>query len=155
MPLKSETLKDFGSIKTQRNAEVKFYIDKFRDTLYANIREFIKGKNYTGPTRKGVKLNAAELAEVYEKTKDLKLEDPGIKDKDIIKLAKNSIKDIIIKAAEYKGRVGLDIREWLKTPEYTGATKNGVRIESANFEKFKEFVLAMHEELKNLSEKGE
>jgi hypothetical protein len=146
MPVRSEIVKEFGAIQTQRNANVKFYIDKFRGGFYANIREFIEGKNYKGPTRKGVKLNFKELTEIYEKTKDLNLDDPSIKDKEILRLEKNSIKDIVLKAAEYKGRVGLDIREWLKTDEYKGWTKNGVRFESANFIKFKEFVSQMYTE---------
>jgi len=148
MPVKSEILKEYGSIKTQRNAEVKFYIDRFRNNLYANIREFIDSKNYKGPTRKGVKLNFNELTEIFEKTKDLSLTDPEIKDKEILRLNKNSQKDIVIKAADYKGKVGLDIREWLKTPEYQGWTKNGVRFETVNFDKFKELVSAMYGEFK-------
>ena len=62
MALKSEIIKEYGAIQTQRNAQVRFYIDKFRNALYANIREFIEGKNYKGPTRKGVKLNFKELS---------------------------------------------------------------------------------------------
>jgi len=151
MPLKSETLKEFGSIQTQRNAQVKFYIDKFRNTIYANIREFIEGKNYKGFTRKGVKLNYDELTEIVEKIKDLNLEDASIKDKEILRIKKNSTKDIVVKAADYKGRIGLDIREWLNTEEYKGWTKNGVRFEADTISKFKELVGAMHTEFKSFS----
>ena len=150
MALKSEIIKEYGAIQTQRNAQVRFYIDKFRNALYANIREFIEGKNYKGPTRKGVKLNFKELSEIQDKIKDLSLDDPAVKDKEILRLEKSSIKDIVLKAADYKGRVGLDIREWLKTDEYKGWTKNGVRIEIANFPKFKELILAMYTEFQTL-----
>lgn len=151
MPVKSEIIEEFGAIKTQRNAEVKFYIDKFRNALYANIREFIDGKNYKGPTRKGVKLNFEELSKIRETVNSLNLENPEIKDKEILRLQKNSIKDIVLKAAEYKGRVGLDIREWLKTDEYKGWTKNGVRIEPANFAKFKEYLESMFSKFQTLN----
>jgi len=153
MPLKSETLKEFGSIQTQRNAQVKFYIDKFRNAIYANIREFIEGKNYKGFTRKGVKLNVEELAEIVEKTQNINLEDPSLKDKEIARIKKNSTKDIVVKAADYKGRVGLDIREWLNTEEYEGWTKNGVRFEPENYKKFMELITDMLSELKSMTSK--
>ena len=152
MPAKSEIIEEFGSIQTQRNAKIKFYIDKFHNILYANIREFIEGKNYTGPTRKGVKLNMDELSKVHECIKSVNLEDPQIKDKELARIEKNSIKDIVLKAADYKGKVGLDIREWLKTDEYKGWTKNGVRIEKSNFDTFKQYIEQMCSKFKDLQQ---
>jgi len=34
----------------------------------------------------------------------------------------------VVRVSEYKGQMGLDIREYVESPRYTGWSKSGVRI---------------------------
>ena len=44
------------------------------------------------------------------------------------RIRKNSTTEIVIQIKEYKGKVGLDIREYVTSDSYTGWSKSGVRI---------------------------
>jgi hypothetical protein len=61
-------------------------------------------------------------------------------EKDIGKIKKNDMTEIIIRVDDFGGRVGLTIREFVTSDKYTGFTKAGVRISSENFPKFKEMI---------------
>ncbi|MFH1608063.1 MAG: hypothetical protein ABIA78_02925 [archaeon] len=61
-------------------------------------------------------------------------------EKDIGKIKKNDTSDIIIRIDDFGGRTGLTIREFVTSERYTGFTKAGVRILSADFPKFKEMI---------------
>ena len=49
-------------------------------------------------------------------------------DKEIGRIRKNDTTDIVVKITEYKGSVGLDIREYVQSERYTGWSKSGTRI---------------------------
>ena len=49
-------------------------------------------------------------------------------DKEIGRIRKNDTTDIVVKITEYKGSIGVDIREFVTSDRYTGWTKNGTRI---------------------------
>jgi hypothetical protein len=49
-------------------------------------------------------------------------------EKEFGRIKKNSTTEIVIRVSEYKGSVGLDIREYVKSDRYTGWSKSGVRI---------------------------
>jgi len=71
-------------------------------------------------------------------------------EKDIGKIKKNDESDIIIRLDDFGGARGLTIREFVTSDRYTGFTKAGVRIKSADFPVFKELINSISEEdLKN------
>jgi len=49
-------------------------------------------------------------------------------DREIGRIRKNSTTEIVVKITEFKGSVGVDIREFVTSDRYTGWTKNGTRI---------------------------
>jgi hypothetical protein len=61
-------------------------------------------------------------------------------EKDIGKIKKNDQSDIIIRIDDFGGRTGLTIREFVTSDKYTGFTKAGVRIPSAEFLGFREMI---------------
>ena len=71
-------------------------------------------------------------------------------EKDIGKINKGefqgSVTEIVIGVREYKGKVGVDIREFVTSERYTGPTKKGLRIPAEHFQKFKEMVNSVTEE---------
>ena len=66
-------------------------------------------------------------------------------EKDIGKINKGeyqgTVTEIVIGIREYKGRVGIDIREFVTSEKYTGPTKKGLRIPAENFADFKKMIL--------------
>jgi hypothetical protein len=81
-------------------------------------------------------------------------------EKDIGKITKGeyqgSVTDIIIGIKEYKGKVGVDIREFVTGEKYNGPTKKGLRIPAENFPKFKEMINSISEaDLKASPEEAE
>jgi hypothetical protein len=61
-------------------------------------------------------------------------------EKEIGKIKKNEITDIIIRIDDYGGKVGLTIREFVTGDRYTGFTKAGTRISAENFSAFKDLI---------------
>jgi hypothetical protein len=76
-------------------------------------------------------------------------------EKDIGKLKKNENSEIVIRIDDFGGRTGLTIREFVTSDRYTGFTKAGVRIQSADFKKFKEMINSIKEEDMKEAEKAE
>ncbi len=71
-------------------------------------------------------------------------------EKDIGKIEKGefegAVTEIVIGVKEYNGKVGLDIREFIKSERYTGPTKKGLRIPSRSFQEFKDMINSVTEE---------
>ncbi len=66
-------------------------------------------------------------------------------EKDIGKIKKNDFTDIIIRLDDFGGRPGVTIREFVTGDRYTGFTKAGVKIQAADFPKFKEMIDSIKE----------
>ncbi len=61
-------------------------------------------------------------------------------EKEIGKIKKNDTTDIVVRIDDFGGRTGLTIREFVTSDRYTGFTKAGVRILSADYPSFKEMI---------------
>jgi hypothetical protein len=66
-------------------------------------------------------------------------------EKDIDKIPKNPDTDIIIRVDDFGGKVGLTIREFVKSDRYTGFTKAGTRIPAEHFKTFKAAINSIDE----------
>lgn len=51
-----------------------------------------------------------------------------------------TITEIVVGIKEFNGRVGVDIREFTQSEQYTGPTKKGLRIPADKFEDFKAMI---------------
>lgn len=67
-------------------------------------------------------------------------------EKDIGKISKNDTTEILLRIDDFSDRKGLTIREFVTSDRYTGFTKSGVKIMSADFPKFKEMINSITEE---------
>ncbi len=52
------------------------------------------------------------------------------------RIRKNDTIEIVVQKTEYRGSIGIDVREYVTSERYTGWSKNGIRIP---FDKWKEF----------------
>jgi len=74
-------------------------------------------------------------------------------EKDIDKIPKNQDTDIVIRVDDFGGKVGLTIREFVKSERYTGFTKAGTRIPAEHFKTFKDAINSIDEkELAKMAE---
>jgi len=68
-------------------------------------------------------------------------------EKDIGKIQKNEIVDIVIRVDDFGGRPGVTIREFMNGDRYTGFTKNGTKIPLEKFGEFKDLINSINEEV--------
>lgn len=66
-------------------------------------------------------------------------------DKDIDRIQKNPDTDIVIRVDDFGGKIGLTIREFVKSERYTGFTKAGTRIPADKFAQFKAAINSVDE----------
>lgn len=66
-------------------------------------------------------------------------------EKDIGKITKGADTDIVIRIDDFGGKVGLTIREFVKSERYTGFTKAGTRIPADKFKEFKDIINSIDE----------
>ena len=75
-------------------------------------------------------------------------------EKEIGKIKKNSMTDVVVRIDEYKGKKGVTIREFNTSEKYTGFTKSGTRIPAELFLQFRELINTISlEDLKEDTEK--
>lgn len=61
-------------------------------------------------------------------------------DDEIGRIKKSESTEVVVRKTEFKGLVGIDIREYLTSERYTGWSKNGVRIPMEKWHDFKEIM---------------
>ena len=59
-------------------------------------------------------------------------------DAEIGRVRKNETTEVVVRKTEFKGTVGIDIREYVTSEKYTGWSKNGLRIPVDQWMAFKE-----------------
>ena len=61
-------------------------------------------------------------------------------EKDIGKIKKNDITEVVVRIDDFGGKTGLTIREFTTSDKYTGFTKSGTRIPAEKFLEFREMI---------------
>ncbi|MDH7596652.1 MAG: PC4/YdbC family ssDNA-binding protein [Methanothrix sp.] len=61
----------------------------------------------------------------------------NVVEEEIGRIRKNESTEVVIRKTEFRGSVGVDIREYLTSERYTGWSKNGVRIPIELWPEFK------------------
>lgn len=56
---------------------------------------------------------------------------------EIGRIKKSETTEIVVQKTEFKGSVGIDIREYVTSDRYTGWSKNGIRIPVDKWKEFK------------------
>lgn len=59
---------------------------------------------------------------------------------EIGRVRKNETTEIVVEKSEYKGSVGVNIREYVTSEKYTGWSKSGLRIPMENWKELKEIL---------------
>ena len=64
----------------------------------------------------------------------------SLTDAEIGRVRKNETTEVVVRKTEFKGNVGIDIREYVTSEKYTGWSKNGLRIPIDQWKMFKEIL---------------
>jgi hypothetical protein len=56
------------------------------------------------------------------------------------RLRKSDTTEIVVQKTEFRGSVGIDIREYVTSERYTGWSKNGIRIPVEKWQDFKQIL---------------
>ena len=67
-------------------------------------------------------------------------------EKDIGRIKKNAETDIVIRIDDFGGKIGLTIREFTTSENYTGFTKSGTRIPLESIDEFKSMIAGIKPE---------
>ncbi|MCU0637419.1 MAG: transcriptional coactivator p15/PC4 family protein [Methanothrix sp.] len=59
---------------------------------------------------------------------------------EIGRIRKNETTEIVVQKTEYRGSVGIDVREYVTSERYTGWSKNGIRIPVEKWPDFKAII---------------
>ncbi len=59
---------------------------------------------------------------------------------EIGRLRKNETTEIVVEKSEYKGKIGINIREYITSDRYTGWSKSGIRIPWEQWKTLKEIL---------------
>jgi hypothetical protein len=59
---------------------------------------------------------------------------------EIGRIRKNDTTEIIVEKSEYKGRFGINIREYVTSDRYTGWSKSGIRVPMEQWKALKEIL---------------
>lgn len=116
-----------GSIPSAENSEIRFYVSKYKGKLYAHVRKFVKTEAYTGPTQAGVTMTKESLDAVKNALAPLRPQD-NVGEKELARIPRGAGLALVVRVSLYKDKQGLDLREWVESPTYTGWSKKGVRV---------------------------
>ena len=59
---------------------------------------------------------------------------------EVVRIRKNETTEVVVRKTEFKGSVGIDIREYVTSEKYTGWSKNGLRIPIDQWKTFKDIM---------------
>ncbi len=56
------------------------------------------------------------------------------------RIRKSETTELVVRRTEFRGSIGIDIREYVKSERYTGWSKNGIRVPIDQWRSFKEIL---------------
>jgi len=83
------------AIEITDSVEIVFYYDYLNDKVWANIREFIKSKKYTGPTKQGIKFDPVKLPEIKKAFDKANEQADTIQDEEFLRITRSPNRDLV------------------------------------------------------------
>ena len=116
-------LREIGICPLENGEEVRFSIDAYRGYRYVSVRRYVKTDTFAGATRDGVTLTPEIVQMLAPLIAALPDEEAAIQNGQLGKFAKRPGICIVASIGTFKGRRGLDLRQW---QEDCGFTKKGI-----------------------------
>lgn len=118
-------LREIGTCPLDNGEEVRFSIDAYRGYRYVSVRRYVKTDTFAGATRDGVTLTPEIVQVLTPLIAALPEDAAAIQNGQLGKFAKRPGICIVASVGTFKGRRGLDLRQW---QEDCGFTKKGIWI---------------------------
>ncbi|MBI4375479.1 MAG: hypothetical protein HY549_03420 [Elusimicrobia bacterium] len=138
-------LKEVGAFPISDSSELKFYVDEYKGYKYGSIRTFVKGGNYSGPTKSGVTLNSSILEGVISALAKLPAQPDALEEKELARFPKKLGIELVLRITIFRDSTGIDLREWVEDHDYKGWSKKGVRIPYKELAKALDFLKEMRQ----------
>ena len=116
-------LRDIGSFALENGEEVRFSIDAYRGYRYVSVRRYVTSDSFAGATRDGITMTPEILRVLAPLVAALPDDVALVKDGTLGKFAKRPGICVVAAIGSFKGRRGLDLRQW---QEDCGFTKKGI-----------------------------
>lgn len=116
-------LRDIGALALDDGEEVRFSIDAYRGYRYVSVRRYVLSDTFSGATRDGITMTPEILRVLAPLVAALPDNPAAVKDGQLGKFAKRPGICVVVSIGTFKGRRGLDLRQW---QEDTGYTKKGI-----------------------------
>lgn len=116
-------LRDIGALALDNGEEVRFSIDAYRGYRYISVRRYVLSDTFSGATRDGITMTPEILRVLAPLVAALPDSPAAVKDGQLGKFAKRPGICVVVSVGTFKGRRGLDLRQW---QEDVGYTKKGI-----------------------------
>ena len=140
-----------GTIQLTRSTSLVFSVSPWKGRMLAQVRKFVSGEKYEGPTPSGIVMGGEVLMSVIDALTQLKADAPGAKETQFAKVHKAGDTDIIVTVIppdDLKVLPSVDVREYVDIEGgYSGPTKKGVRFA---WDKLTEFIGLMEVQARKL-----
>ncbi len=137
-------LRDIGACALENGEEIRFSIDAYRGYRYVSVRRYVLTDTFSGATRDGITMTP-EIVRVLEPLVAALPDIPSaISDGQLGKFAKRPGICVVVSVGTFKGRRGLDLRQW---QEDCGFTKKGIWIPIEKLPEIKQLFLKTKEAL--------
>lgn len=131
--------REIGYVELTATTRIIFAVGSWKGQSRGSIRKFVATDKYAGPTKSGMSLDGATLAELLARLRSLQSTVPTSDPNQFVSVGKTrdwEIRIAIIPPDEDSRLPSVDIREFVDTARYTGPTKAGVRF---GWDKLKQF----------------
>ncbi len=137
-------LRDIGSFALENGEEVRFSIDAYRGYRYVSVRRYVTSDSFSGATRDGITMTPEILRILAPLVAALPDDMAAVKDGQLGKFAKRPGICVVACVGSFKGRRGLDLRQW---QEDCGFTKKGIWLPLEKLPEIKRLFLSTKEAL--------
>jgi len=117
-----------ATLKTSETTELIFYLDRWRDRTWANVRKFLHSDSYVGSTKAGLKLDVSAIPSIVNALSTICERVEDIEQREYLRLPAAGKQFVALNGSLYKGMLGVDLRVWLSGSGRPLPTKKGVRI---------------------------
>jgi hypothetical protein len=128
-------LREIGTLKLSESEEIRFSIDAYHGYRYVSVRRYLKIEELFSPTRDGITLSPEMVRLLVPMLLALPDDPAKVPEGEIGKFAKRAGICVVVRVSDFKGYLGLDLRQWQSD---AGFTKKGIWLPLEKIKKIKQ-----------------
>ena len=116
-------LRETGILALSEHEEIRFSIDAYHGYRYVSVRRYLKMEELFAPTRDGITLTPEIVQTLVPMLAQLPDTPAQVPVGEVGKFAKRAGICVVVRVVDFKGHLGLDLRQWQSD---CGFTKKGI-----------------------------